>query len=803
MMDAKPGKVYVAVGNNLVDGLATLEWVLKKWSSHSITIVIIHATTNILNQFVYTPLGKLPASSARDESLEAFRMYEQEKINNQLSQYIAFCGKIKTRILPMEKTDEPIHEQIVELISSFRITKLVMGMTFLKSSSRKSRGSISGSFYVHRHKPDYCELFVICGGKLVSLREVNDEGLMEDDQGNTVARMREKAPFICCLGKVLFENSFDGRYSSFSSSSPTNKDSVDSHNQWENNFQELEKYFQELLSSKSDDEDCPRELNKVGPIEANMLTLHQNRANKIEDLRVKLNEAHETIELMRRKAKENVKRQEKARWALNLCSQQTEEFEARTNEEITNRMEIKKDLDRAKENIYEIISDIEESKSRLRSIIELQSELSNKLQISTIAKSSAESQLEKEVTMRVDMLRQIEELRRQRDVIHRRIEFCREKDAIGMATRITELTCSYKEYTAEEIRFATDNFAERLRLKSGNNWTNVYRARIKHTTVAIKRFDSVNSLSPELFQAKVKLLGSIRHPHLVAMMGFSSELRCIVFEYMHHGSLEDILFPSKRISPRRNRALYWQDRLRVMSQVSSGLSFLHPADRKPIFHGNLNPSNVLLDRYLVAKVHGLNPKAHAFFDESEVIKDVTDFGLLMVQLLTGRSWARPVEEIVTLGSLGLVGMLDEVAGSWPSDLAEELAGIAIRCLSVKVYSNWSIASVMRALDVVKRKADDLVSPGDHLAIVGGKQMEDPEDVPRVFLCPIFQEVMKNPHIVADGFSYELEAIQEWLRMGHNTSPMTNLSLKHKNLIPNHTLRSLILEWQNKRSTQPP
>lgn len=86
MMDAKPGKVYVAVGNNLVDGLATLEWVLKKWSSHSITIVIIHATTNILNQFVYTPLGKLPASSARDESLEAFRMYEQEKINNQLSQ---------------------------------------------------------------------------------------------------------------------------------------------------------------------------------------------------------------------------------------------------------------------------------------------------------------------------------------------------------------------------------------------------------------------------------------------------------------------------------------------------------------------------------------------------------------------------------------------------------------------------------------------------------------------------------------------------------------------------------------------
>lgn len=175
-----------------------------------------------------------------------------------------------------------------------------------------------------------------------------------------------------------------------------------------------------------------------------------------------------------------------------------------------------------------------------------------------------------------------------------------------------------------------------------------------------------------------------------------------------------------------------------MSQVCSGLSFLHLADPKPIFHGNLNPSNILLDRNLVAKVHGLNPKAHAFYDESEATKDVTDFGLLMVQLLTGRNWAGPVEEIVTMGSLGLVGMSDEVAGSWPSDIAEELAGIAITCLSVKVYSKSSIASVMRELDVVKRKADDLVSPGDHSAIAGGKQMEDPEDVPRVFLCPIFQ-----------------------------------------------------------------
>ena len=62
--------------------------------------------------------------------------------------------------------------------------------------------------------------------------------------------------------------------------------------------------------------------------------------------------------------------------------------------------------------------------------------------------------------------------------------------------------------------------------------------------------------------------------------------------------------------------------------------------------------------------------------------------------------------------------------------------------------------------------------------------------------------MKNPHVAADGFPYELEAIEEWLKMGHDSSPMTNLSLKHKFLTPNHTLRTLIQERQNKGSNLP-
>lgn len=62
--------------------------------------------------------------------------------------------------------------------------------------------------------------------------------------------------------------------------------------------------------------------------------------------------------------------------------------------------------------------------------------------------------------------------------------------------------------------------------------------------------------------------------------------------------------------------------------------------------------------------------------------------------------------------------------------------------------------------------------------------------------------MKNPHVAADGFSYELEAMEEWLGVGHDTSPMTNLRLENKFLTPNLTLRFLIQDWQNKNSDVP-
>ena len=65
-----------------------------------------------------------------------------------------------------------------------------------------------------------------------------------------------------------------------------------------------------------------------------------------------------------------------------------------------------------------------------------------------------------------------------------------------------------------------------------------------------------------------------------------------------------------------------------------------------------------------------------------------------------------------------------------------------------------------------------------------------------YKCPILFEVMNEPVICADGFSYERSAIEFWLR-SHNTSPKTNLPLEHRNVIPNRNLKILIDEWKDK------
>ena len=80
-----------------------------------------------------------------------------------------------------------------------------------------------------------------------------------------------------------------------------------------------------------------------------------------------------------------------------------------------------------------------------------------------------------------------------------------------------------------------------------------------------------------------------------------------------------------------------------------------------------------------------------------------------------------------------------------------------------------------------------------------KQEQEPEkkqdlkdDPPDEYICPISLEIMEDPVIAADGYTYERVEIEAWF-MKTRTSPKTNEALLHTHLVPNRNLKNLIKE----------
>jgi len=56
--------------------------------------------------------------------------------------------------------------------------------------------------------------------------------------------------------------------------------------------------------------------------------------------------------------------------------------------------------------------------------------------------------------------------------------------------------------------------------------------------------------------------------------------------------------------------------------------------------------------------------------------------------------------------------------------------------------------------------------------------------------------MVDPVVAGDGFTYEREALEQWLSSAHGVpkSPLTNRPMESTAMHPNLTLRKLIREW---------
>ena len=77
------------------------------------------------------------------------------------------------------------------------------------------------------------------------------------------------------------------------------------------------------------------------------------------------------------------------------------------------------------------------------------------------------------------------------------------------------------------------------------------------------------------------------------------------------------------------------------------------------------------------------------------------------------------------------------------------------------------------------------------------------ELPDDYYCSITCEVMSDPVMAADGYSYERVAIEQWLATGAGTSPKTNELLENEKLLPNKALKALIADELERRARTRP
>ncbi|CAN6460250.1 unnamed protein product [Victoria cruziana] len=400
-----------------------------------------------------------------------------------------------------------------------------------------------------------------------------------------------------------------------------------------------------------------------------------------------------------------------------------------------------------------------------------------------------------------------------RDIIQKKqtmtIASCGAKKKHKLENACAYLDHRFEKFGWEEISCATSSFSDTLKVGEGA-FGNVYKCTLRHITVAVKVLKAIEIQKDKQFLRELEILSRIRHPHLLMLIGACPDHGCLVYEYMENGSLDDRLRRKNDTPP-----ILWFDRFRITWEVASALLFLHSSKPRPVVHRDLKPANIMLDHNLVSKIGDVglctliptdrSTMATVYKDTALVgtycyvdpeyqrtgqvspKSDVFAFGIVALQLLTGRppiGLAHFVEKAIEDDRFEQI--LDENAGKWPIKEAKELAHLGLRCAEFRHKDRPDLKDDI--LPILMKLKD--------LAGRGKSSKTNALGPPSHFLCPILQDVMEDPWVAPDGYTYEREAIERWLS-NHDTSPMSNLPLPNKNIIPNRALSSAISEWKSR------
>ncbi|XP_015973700.1 U-box domain-containing protein 34 isoform X1 [Arachis duranensis] len=722
-----------------------VQWAAENLVPQADRFILVHVIPRVTS--IPTPSGEcVPISEADSDVLAAYVQDVKQKSEEIFVPFKELCKSSRMETLLLE--DDNPADALLSFISESGIQILVMGPDSSNFITRKLKGpGISAT--VLRSAPDSCDVYLVARDKIMSkLADSSSFNSQESSSRYSVNSQENKGESgvgICremsgintpILKNFRFLSISDRSYIGLQTSS--RRSSFDNSSSGDD-FEAISLHsFDYVTSAQREQLAMQEEVDRLQLELQNTIAMYKQACEDLAHVRNK---------------------------TLLLSSESLEEAK-RVHASLENEQTLRKVAAEEKEKYLKVMKELEEAKN-------------------VLAKESYE--------------RQIAEL----DVLKESIEKKRIVDTLISHDK------RYRIYTMDEIKEATNFFSEDLVIGEGG-YGKVYKCTLDHTPVAVKVLhpDAINK--KEEFLKEVEILSQLHHPNMVLLLGACPDTGCLVYEYMDNGSLEDYIFKRNEKQP-----LPWFTRFHIVFEMACGLSFLHNTKPEPIVHRDIKPGNILLDRNYVSKIadvglakllsdvvpdnvteyresmlagtlHYMDPE----YQRTGTVRtksDVYAFGLITLQLITSRH-ARGLilaaEDAVMKGSLG--DILDKSAGDWPLNETLELAQIALKCVALRCRDRPDLdTEVLPQLERLSVVADAGARIGRRKSI----------HTPSQYYCPILQEIMDDPHVAADGFTYEYRAIKAWLSR-HNVSPVTKHKLRNSMLIPNHTLRSAIQEWKS-------
>ncbi|OAY26069.1 hypothetical protein MANES_16G019000v8 [Manihot esculenta] len=257
------------------------------------------------------------------------------------------------------------------------------------------------------------------------------------------------------------------------------------------------------------------------------------------------------------------------------------------------------------------------------------------------------------------------------------------------------------------ILAATNNFSATNILGQGG-FGSVYKGKLSNgQEIAVKRMSKNSKQGIREFKNEAILIAKLQHRNLVKLIGccIQKKEQVLIYEYLPNKSLDSFLFDQER-----RFLLDWEMRFNIIIGIARGILYLHQDSRLRIIHRDLKSSNILLDGEMNPKIsdfgmarlfrsdqiqdvtnrvvgtYGYMSPEYAVFGKFSVKSDVFSFGVILLEIISGKRSNGFNQEDTSLSLIGHV---------W--DLWRE--GKALEIVDSSMESSYNHHEAMRCIQI--------------------------------------------------------------------------------------------------------